>query len=313
MPTVTAIIPTYNRAHLISEALESALRQSRRPDEIIVVDDGSTDDTKRVVEQYGTDVRYIYQKNSGPAAARNQGLRVATGDIIAFLDSDDLWVSQKIEIQLDFLARHPEVGGLFGDMSNAFGAVDNLTPEIKNQELHDYLVAHASDLGDLFEWLIIENVIPTPTVMLRRSVVERIGFFKESLIVAEDLDYWLRAVAACRWGFINQVLLIRRRHDSNLISDSARRKVSTIEVLSTTGVHLAHSRPRAKLLIEQKVRQLHYDVGSKFLKESDFTQAFSHLKMSWPTRSNIVAGALKLLVAGTLSLFTTQQSVAPKR
>jgi glycosyltransferase involved in cell wall biosynthesis len=312
MPTVTAIIPTYNRAKLLSQALESALCQTRRPDEIIIVDDGSTDDTKRIVEGYGTQVRYFYQNNSGPAAARNRGLRAASGDIIAFLDSDDLWVPKKTEVQLEFLARNPEVGGLFGDMSNFFSAEDSVTAEIKNVELHDYLVAHANDLGDLFEWLIIENVIPTPTVMLRRSVVERIGFFNESLIVAEDLDYWLRAVSACRWGFINEVLLTRRRHDSNLISDSTRRKVSTIEVLSTTGIDLAGSRPRAKLLIEQKVRELHYDLGSKFLRDLDFTRAFTHLKMSQALRRNIVLGPIKLLVAGALHLVSGRRSPAPK-
>ena len=107
-PTVTVVIPTYNRKGLLPRALTSVARQTRPPDEVIVVDDGSTDDTEGLVRREFPDVRYLQQENRGVAAARNRGIREAKGEWLAFLDSDDEWLPQKLTRQLDELREQPE-------------------------------------------------------------------------------------------------------------------------------------------------------------------------------------------------------------
>src|ERR1700678_803249 len=127
MPTISVIIPTYNRADLIGQALESALAQTHPADEIIVVDDGSTDDTERVVAQYAGQVRYMRQVNAGPSAARNRGIQAASGDFIALLDSDDLWVKDRLERQLAALTLHPGLDFIFG-LEAKFNSANQTAP-----------------------------------------------------------------------------------------------------------------------------------------------------------------------------------------
>src|SRR5262249_441294 len=116
LPLVTVVIPTYNRADLLPDAIESVLAQSYKPIEIIVVDDGSTDDTRAVATRFGDRIRYVYQENAERAAARNHGLRLACGDFIAFLDSDDYWDHDKIESDVSVLAEHTGTGVVYSDL-----------------------------------------------------------------------------------------------------------------------------------------------------------------------------------------------------
>ncbi len=307
-PTLSAIVPTYNRRHYVVDALESIRAQTHPVDEIIVVDDGSTDGTAELLAgRYGGTIRYIRQANAGAAAARNRGLREARGDLIVFLDSDDLWAPEKTALQLEFLRRHPELDAVFGDMSNFSGQPEFGTPEIKHAGLHEYLVAHGSDLTELFEWLIVENVIPTPTVMIRRAAAEKVGFFVESLTVAEDFEYWLRAAAVCRWGFLNRVLIARRRHEGNLVANWDRLNLGLIQVLTTTASRLAADRPRARELINRKLDALHYDLGSAYLKRRHFQLAHRHLAQSGPGSGRPLTWRAKYTAASALRWWPQRQ------
>jgi glycosyltransferase involved in cell wall biosynthesis len=111
-PTVSALIPTYNAGHLVVRAIESVLAQSSPASEIVVVDDGSTDDTAERVAAFGESVRYVAQPNAGASAARNLGIASSRGEFVAFLDADDVWHPRKLEAQLEALARHPDLGML---------------------------------------------------------------------------------------------------------------------------------------------------------------------------------------------------------
>src|SRR5262245_49416395 len=114
---VSVIIPSYNRAYIVGQAIESVLRQTYRPLEVVVVDDGSSDNTRAVVEQYGPPVRYFRQANAGVSAARNAGFRQARGAFVALLDSDDRWLPWKLSAQVALLRRFPEVGMVWTDMA----------------------------------------------------------------------------------------------------------------------------------------------------------------------------------------------------
>lgn len=283
-PTVTAIIPTYNRERFIGEAIDSVLAQTRAVQEVIVVDDGSTDKTEEVVSRYGEKVRYVRQANSGPGAARNRGMQEATGDLVAFLDSDDLWVPRKTELQLAFLERNPAQEFIFGDMANFSAEADNDEPEIKVPEMHRYFVEHAANLDELFDWLVQENVIPTPTVLMRRSCFERVGLFDQKLKIAEDLDYWLRVARNCRCGFVNAVLAKRRRHESNLINDWVGRTICHADVLIRAGSMRPELPDRSQRRIKARVLDLYYDLGSHFYKKGDYTSGYKYLREGVPSR-----------------------------
>lgn len=294
-PSISVILPTFNRAQFISQAIESALRQTHPPDEIIIIDDGSTDDTGKIVAGFGKKIKYVWQQNQGPAAARNHGMRLARGDFFAFLDSDDLWMPNKIKAQLAFFSQNPEVDFVFADMANFTGDEKSVSPEVKNIELHNYLIANATNLTDLFAWLVIENVVPTPTVMCKRSAALAVGDFNETLRIAEDLNYWLRASEKCRWGFTNDVLLLRRRHESNLIGDSNHRNEALLKVLNEAAKQPIAQTPRLQRLIANKINNICYDLGSALLYRRDFSGALHYLRMANPSGRVRLAWSAKLM------------------
>jgi glycosyltransferase involved in cell wall biosynthesis len=204
MQTVSVIIPAYNSAHLFTEAIESALAQTAPPSQIIVVNDGSTDDTEARLQGYAGRITVIQQKNQGTPAARNAALRVATGEWIALLDADDAWHPRKLELQLAAAAEHPEVT-LLGT-----GTVDYPgTPFAQIREL-----GGVEEVA--LEKLLIRNYFTASSVIIRRSVVECVGEFDPMLPGAEDLDYWQRAAEFGRAAILQLPLTGYRRAAGSL-------------------------------------------------------------------------------------------------
>lgn len=266
-------------------------------DEIIIVDDGSNDNTSEVVNKYGNSIRYIWQENSGPAAARNRGILEARGVFIAFLDSDDIWVKDKMEIQMDFFKRNPHLDIVFGLMANFNGMENKELPEIKNMEIYNYLIKHQADLKNIFEFLISENVIPTPSVVLKRSCIDRIGLFDESLRNAEDYDYWLRAARTCRFGFVDAILVKRRRHENNLVNDWVARTKAHAEVLAMAQKKFEDLPPRSQKLLIRRLSNTNYDLGSYFYKKGDYENSYIYLRKGRPGKEKIGPWVIKILVA----------------
>ncbi len=254
------------------------MAQTHPVEEIIVVDDGSTDETGAVLARYGERVHVLHQSNSGPSAARNRGMREARCDYIAFLDSDDLWVKDKMVRQMGFLGRNPEIDFSFGNMANFTEKEENLNPEIKNEKVYKYLRENAGHVEKMFDCLLQENVVPTPTVVFKRVCIERVGWFNENYTCAEDYDYWLRASRCCRFGFVDAVLLLRRRHTSNLINDFANRlshRARVLESIRENPETLSHDQ---KAILDKELSAIYYDLGSHFFKQRDFQQASALLK-----------------------------------
>jgi glycosyltransferase involved in cell wall biosynthesis len=181
-PLVSVVIPTYNYARFVGAAVASALAQTYSACEVIVVDDGSTDDTRAVLAPWEGRIRYLYQENQGLSAARNTGILAAQGDYIALLDADDLWHSAKLEAQMRYLADHPEVGLLACDRVTAepppWPAVD-LAPSLSARDI------------TLEELVLATRFGPSSAVIARRCF-ERVGYFDPVLRSAEDREMWLR-------------------------------------------------------------------------------------------------------------------------
>jgi len=180
-PLVSVIIPTYNRYACVGRAIESVLSQTYAPYEIIVVDDGSTDSTMRLLETYADRIRVIHQNNRGVSAARNTGIRTARGDYIALLDSDDCWLPQKLEKQAAFFRACPQV--LICQTEEIW---------IRNGKRVNPKKRHQKFSGMIFEKTLPLCLVSPSAVMIRKSLFDEVGFFDESLPACEDYDLWLR-------------------------------------------------------------------------------------------------------------------------
>lgn len=206
-PVVSVIIPTYNRAHLIERALDSVLAQTYENMDIIVVDDASIDDTEAVVRRYSDSrIRYVrHDQNQGGSAARNSGIRLAKGEYIAFLDSDDEWVPEKVQRHLDVFQTHPEYHVVYS-------AVKNVYPDGTFR-----IRQHDGPEGEIFDQLMVRNVVgPTSAFVIKRECFARVGGFDESLPSAQDYDMWLRLAKHYRFKRIPEPLVIYYWHGDQI-------------------------------------------------------------------------------------------------
>lgn len=200
---VSVIIPTYNRETVIGRAIESVLKQTYPHFELLIIDDGSTDQTKQVVEQIADErIRYILlEENGGVAHARNVGIAETQYDYIAFLDSDDEWMPEKLEMQMEKLL---DSSAGFGAVYCRMGGNDWMG---KPYIFPPYELERSILEGKMLPIMLMQNLIGTPTVLVRRECIEKVGGFKESLVSLEDWEWILRIAKEYRIGFVDKVLL----------------------------------------------------------------------------------------------------------
>ncbi len=208
MPRVSIITAAYNHARFIRQAIESAQGQTYRDFEHVVVDDGSSDGTAEVLRSFGDRISYIRQDNCGAHAALNRAIRESSGELIALLDSDDAWLPNKLERQVEAFERHPGAGLVYSQASliDDTGRISNNSAPI-GKPLTDPL----HSLSDLLN----ENHIPTLTAIFKRECIDEVGYFDESFKAMADWDLWLRISA--RWPiiFVPEPLALYRVHDNN--------------------------------------------------------------------------------------------------
>jgi glycosyltransferase involved in cell wall biosynthesis len=206
---VNVIIPCYNSARFIGDALKSVLRQTHAETTALVVDDGSTDETVRIARAFGSRVTVLQQPNSGPSAARNRGIDAADGEYIAFLDADDRWHPEKLSRQLAVFGAHQDCG-LVHTAIRHIDEAGAVTGRPLNAPLR------RETRGDCLALLLTRNTITTSSVVLRRQVLgdER---FVTGLHAAEDWDLWLRLASRTQLGYVDEELTEYRFHDNNTI------------------------------------------------------------------------------------------------
>ena len=206
---VSVVIPNFNHGRFLSEAIESALEQEYRDLEIIVVDDGSTDDSRAVVEQHGGKVRYLWQENRGLPAARNTGIRAACGQYVAFLDADDSWLPQFVSSVMARWRQDPALGAVH----TGFYSMDH-----DGRRLPQVGVSTVAD-DRMHERLVDGEFFVPSSVVARRECFERVGLFDERLRGSEDWDMWLRVAQEYRFAGIARPLVNYRIHGSNMSGD----------------------------------------------------------------------------------------------
>lgn len=311
-PKVSVIIPTYNYGHFLGEAIQSVLDQTFQDWELIVVDDGSTDNTREVVAAFADPrIRYVYQENRGNPAARNAALKLAAGEYIACLDADDMWfpeMLQKLVAQLDSLP--PTVGLVYSDVylfNNEDGAI-----------IRRFLQGRRPPQGRIFDHLLDTDgwFISDTGSLIRREVFERVGLYDESLLRYQDWEMWVRIAAAYEVAALDEPLARCRRHSGNATKglekmyqwgQAARRKVMASYPLS----------PRQKRALRHNLAYHEYTYGVDLLRLGKRGEAwkafFRSLRLRPGERKTYIHLGLPLLSPRLYGLLSKSYSMVKER
>ena len=222
IPVISVIIPVYNGERFILETIRSAVNQTFRDLEILIINDGSTDKTFELVKRSGDDrVKVFSYPHAGLSVSRNRGIRLARGEYIAFLDADDLWSPSKLEVQFLALRDHP-------DAAVAYSWVDLIDEE--GHSLRPFM--RPSHKGNVYEKVLFNDfIIGGSNVLIRRQALEKTGFFDEALGAAEDHDMWIRLAKHFEFTLVPKVQLFYRQTDGAMSSDLLRQMEGNLKVI----------------------------------------------------------------------------------
>jgi glycosyltransferase involved in cell wall biosynthesis len=248
---VSAVIPTYNRADYLPQAIDSVLGQTHPVREVIVVDDGSTDDTGRVVASYGNRVRYIRRENGGEAAGRNTGVQAATQEWVAFLDSDDMWLPQKIEAQAAALSAYPESGLCYcedgqPDSNSRFEGSPRIVPPRPKESM--------------YRLLLDRSLVGISTVMVRRELMLAVAPFDTTLHWGVDWELLARLARITEFVEVDETLVYYRLHAGSITANLDVRVRYGVEAVRKIYSDPAAARFRSRL--PQKVSEIIADAGT---------------------------------------------------
>ena len=275
-PLVSVVIPTYNRANLIGNTIENVFKQTYKNFELIVIDDGSTDDTQAKLAEFGSRIRLITQANAGPAVARNRGIEAARGEIVAFQDSDDLWNPVKLERQVALLTKYD--ASVPCCLSNAdMGMVDG-KPETSFGEAFIF-PEHDEGL-----WLNVAEVLATrfvlfnQTVAIRRKVLEKVGGFPVDLKYLEDYDLPLRLALEGPWAFIREPMVIYNPGSPHSFAQQAQKdqvvlKECAVKIFEQMLARVGDGNQQARLrkLVEHRLSIYRHQLTAARLSKASFS------------------------------------------
>jgi glycosyltransferase involved in cell wall biosynthesis len=237
-PKVSVVIPAYNCGPYLPCAIDSVLSQTYRSFEVIVVNDGSTDGTEKVLLPYRDRIKYLAGQNRGASAARNKGFAASRGDLIAYLDADDVWRPEKLALQVELFEANPDVGVCFTDFTflgerlsgnRGFTERDSALLRYPSRQIgsRSYLLTSLLLLQDF----LVHQAFPKPSVtMIRRECLDRIGGFDESLQICEDTQMYLRLAKYFKFAYVDEPLVQRRVRDDTLASSADSRRYAAVHI-----------------------------------------------------------------------------------
>jgi glycosyltransferase involved in cell wall biosynthesis len=256
--SVSVVIPAFNSANYLRAAVDSALNQTVLPLEVLVINDGSSDNTQDVIKEYGSSIRGFYQRNSGPAVARNRGIAEAKGDFIAFLDADDTWTPDKIETQINYLEYHKNVNIVHTAYFNVNMLSDNL---IASSKIRDEFT------GNCYREFFFRNGVQMSSVVVLKECLIKVGGFDQNIRRAstEDYDLWFRIARDYEFGYVRRPLVYYRHHDANATRVAIAIREGELYVLNKA----LHADPQlVKLVGKREVRnrlhELHFEIGYRY-------------------------------------------------
>jgi glycosyltransferase involved in cell wall biosynthesis len=271
VPRVSVVVPVYNRGKYIHETISSVLAQTFRDFEVIAIDDGSKDESRAVLDSFGTAIRLLEhpgRSNRGQSASINVGLQAARGEFIAILDSDDVWLPEKLATQVKFMDAHPEVGLVYG---NGW-AID----ESGRRRYVIYGPEHREDSQASRVLMDCYFFLPTNS-LVRGAVMRKAGLFDESLRAAQDHDMAIRIAEITRLAYINEQMFYYRRHgDSISVKSADRRWRNGFLILDKA----AARHPYPASVIRKRKAVLHFRLGQVEVKSRHFVSALSHFVLA---------------------------------
>lgn len=301
-PLVSVIIPCFNNAKHIASSIDSVLSQDYPNIEVIVVDDGSTDDSSTILTQYTGRVRLLKQKNQGPAVARNTGISAARGEYIAFNDGDDIWLPGKIKAQVEHLENNPQTGlcytsWLVWDQTQPLTEVlDNLPKSSDKSEL----VAEKS--GWLYTKLLKVSVVCTITVMLRAEIVKTVGLFNKNYAIGEDHDYWLRVSRLCQINKLRGIYAVYRINP-NSTTQKVHPQNYSLQVLQAALNRYGNTCPSGKQVSQSEINRYlgerHFAYGYNAMIKGHRQKAFQSFKACVTLRYRMFKAVVFVLLSST--------------
>lgn len=237
---VSIILPTYNRGDLLPRAVNSVIQQTFSDWEMILWDDGSTDNTKEIVSRFSDNrIKFYFDENRGVSYARNRALEKAGGKYIAFLDSDDEWVNEKLERQVSIMETYPQIDALFGNFANinlarggegdGFAQDARSMAHLSTDHIENGIFLIAAGMPEI---LALGNFIATDTMMIRREVFDRVGGFNEGLRNSEDFELWWRVgLAGIQFAYVVEILMTRYKPAGSLSSPGLESSRNTLKAL----------------------------------------------------------------------------------
>ncbi len=269
-PTVSVVVPCKNMGAYVGDAIRSALSQTRPPTEIIVVDDGSTDDTREVASSFGSVVKLLHGPGRGSAISRNIAIMAATSDYIAFLDADDLWYPQHLELQIGRMLAEGR-GFSFSDFHRAADPANPGPPK--------HLEYSTTAEGDVFSNLLRENFVPTSSAIVRRDVLAETGLFKPQLRGGQDYDLWLRIARVTQFTWLRPCLVFLRHHDGN-ITGSPSYPYFHVRVWEEIRNEHRNSTPADVQYVRGRLAMAEYNAGRHAVREQKFGLARGYFARS---------------------------------
>ena len=266
MKNVSVVLTCHNGARWISSAIESILAQTYKNFELLVIDDGSTDDSKEIVSSYLCDerVHYIYQENRGFSAAVNKGIKESRGDLIGFVGQDDLWLPNKLELQAEYLSNHKDV-----DLAHSsYFAIDPQGRIIRKRNAE---IPNGSSKRKLVEKLFLGNFIGFETVLVKRKCFDKVGFFDERMVGFSDHDMWLRIAGSFNIeGYVDLPLVKKREHELQLSKARIEAALKDEFLMVKKAIDLY---PFLKRVERKKLASLYYAWGIALLQKGNPEEA----------------------------------------
>ena len=265
----SVILPCYNGSRWISRAIESVLAQTYEHFELVIVDDGSTDNSKEMVASHLSDerVRYVYQRNRGFSAAVNRGIKESSGSLIGFIGQDDMWMPNKLELQVKYLSQHKDVYLVHSN----YCSIDS---EGRIVSLRDVKIPNASRKKAVIEQLFLNNFIGFETVLVKRKCFDKVGFFDERMVGFSDHDMWLRIAGSFNIGYLDLPLVKKREHEFQL----SKVRVETVlrDEFLIAKKAIDHY-PFLRRVEQKKLTSLYYALGIALLQKGDRKKAKQEL------------------------------------
>lgn len=301
MSLVSILIPAFNRADYLPETIASALAQSYRDIELVVVDDGSTDPTRAVVHSFSdARVRYLYQENRGVSAALNTAWRAASGEFLAFLGSDDLMLSRQVETLMKILEADPSLGLAYA-RAQAMNAQGDPLPQILGSSL--------KFRNNALQSMLYGDSVCGIACLTRRAHVERVGGFDESLIANEDWDMWIRLAEQVRFAYRDEILARYRMHSSSLTgarSEHYHRVIMDRLRLIETYYSQPNLRPDALAVKSLALRNVYMDAGIRFLSIGERKDALRYLSRAVRVHGNPLVTAARVAGVTLFDLYLSK-------